>query len=212
MVRKLGAGLLFVSGAGTAMLAFKTNHPDADVNWHAAIHVAAYFTFFVGLLLDYAALAWGSWIKLPDEGHVFCEQPLKEGSGPRYTNTFFSPAAVCTQTWNLGDPSVQSSTVTLNSVDRCVMLENVVTPVSPNVALEKSFVVTVSPVFETSVRIPSFTVAPPNGFAVAAKAAGASDEALSLRHRHRVPDPLDRLPARPSRASILAVGIRFCVR
>ena len=64
VVRKLGAGLLLVSGAGMAMLAFKTNHPDADINWHAAIHVAAYFTFFVGLLLAYAALAWGSWNRL----------------------------------------------------------------------------------------------------------------------------------------------------
>ena len=64
VVRKLGAGLLLISGAGMAMLAFKTNHPDADVNWHAAIHVAAYFTFFVGLLLAYAALAWGSWNRL----------------------------------------------------------------------------------------------------------------------------------------------------
>jgi hypothetical protein len=63
-VRKLGAGLLLVSGSGMAMLAFKTNHPDADVTWHAAIHVAAYFTFFVGLLLAYAALAWGSWNRL----------------------------------------------------------------------------------------------------------------------------------------------------
>lgn len=64
VVRKLGAGLLLVSGAGMAMLAFKTNHPDANLNWHAAIHVAAYFTFFVGLLLAYAALAWGSWNRL----------------------------------------------------------------------------------------------------------------------------------------------------
>ena len=64
VVRKLGAGLLLVSGAGMAMLAFKTNHPDDDVNWHAAIHVVAYFTFFVGLLLAYVALAWGSWNRL----------------------------------------------------------------------------------------------------------------------------------------------------
>ena len=64
VVRKLGAGLLLVSGAGMAMLAFKTNHPDADVNWHAAIHVVAYFAFFVGLLLAYVALAWGSWNRL----------------------------------------------------------------------------------------------------------------------------------------------------
>ena len=63
-VRKLGAGLLVVSGFGMAMLAFKTNHPDSDVNWHAAIHVAAYFTFLVSLLLAYVLLAWGSWNRL----------------------------------------------------------------------------------------------------------------------------------------------------
>lgn len=43
---------------------FKTNHPDADVTWHAFIHVVGYFTFFFGLLLAYAALAWGSWNRL----------------------------------------------------------------------------------------------------------------------------------------------------
>lgn len=63
-VRKLGAGLLLVSGIGMAMLAFKTNHPDSDVNWHASIHVAAYFTFFLGLLLAYVVLTWGSWNRL----------------------------------------------------------------------------------------------------------------------------------------------------
>ena len=63
-VRKLGAGLLAVSGFGMSMLAFKTNHPDSDVNWHASIHVVAYFTFFLGLLLAYVALAWGSWNRL----------------------------------------------------------------------------------------------------------------------------------------------------
>ena len=63
-VRRLGAGLLLVSGVGMAMLAFKTNHPDADVTWHASIHVAAYFTFLLGLLLAYIALAWGSWNRL----------------------------------------------------------------------------------------------------------------------------------------------------
>ena len=63
-VRKLGAGLLLVSGFGMAMLAFKTNHPDSDVTWHAAIHVAAYFTFFVSLLLAYVVLTWGSWNRL----------------------------------------------------------------------------------------------------------------------------------------------------
>jgi Protein of unknown function (DUF998) len=64
VVRKLGAGLLLVSGFGMAMLAFKTNHPDSDVTWHAAIHVAAYFTFLVSLLLAYAVLTWGSWKRL----------------------------------------------------------------------------------------------------------------------------------------------------
>ena len=63
-VRKLGAGLLLVSGFGMAMLAFKTNHPDADLTWHAYIHVAGYFTFFFGLLLAYVVLVWGSWNRL----------------------------------------------------------------------------------------------------------------------------------------------------
>jgi len=63
-VRKLGASLLLVSGFGMAMLAFKTNHPDSDVTWHATIHVAAYFTFLVSLLLAYVVLTWGSWKRL----------------------------------------------------------------------------------------------------------------------------------------------------
>ncbi len=63
-VRKLGAVLLLVSGFGMAMLAFKTNHPESDVTWHAAVHVAAYFTFLVALLLAYVALTWGSWNRL----------------------------------------------------------------------------------------------------------------------------------------------------
>ena len=63
-VRKLGASFLLVSGFGMAMLAFKTNHPDSDVTWHAAVHVAAYFTFFVSLLLAYVVLTWGSWNRL----------------------------------------------------------------------------------------------------------------------------------------------------
>jgi hypothetical protein len=42
-----------------AIVAFKTDHPDADVTWHAAIHVGAYFTFFLGLLLAHILLAWG---------------------------------------------------------------------------------------------------------------------------------------------------------
>ena len=63
-VRKLGAGLLLASGFGMAMLAFTTNHPDADLTWHAYIHVAGYFTFFFGLLLAYVVLVWGSWNRL----------------------------------------------------------------------------------------------------------------------------------------------------
>ena len=63
-VRKLGAGLLLVSGFGMAMLSFKTNHPDSDATWNATIHVAAYFTFLVSLLLAYVVLTWGSWKRL----------------------------------------------------------------------------------------------------------------------------------------------------
>lgn len=63
-VRKLGAVLLLVSGFGMAMLSFKTNHPDSDANWHATVHVAAYFTFLISLLLAYVALTWGSWKRL----------------------------------------------------------------------------------------------------------------------------------------------------
>lgn len=63
-MRKLGAGLLLVSGFGMAMLSFKTDHPDADATWHGIVHVAAYFTFFLGLLLAYVMLAWGSWNRL----------------------------------------------------------------------------------------------------------------------------------------------------
>ena len=63
-VRKPGAGLLLVSGFGMAMLAFKTNHPESDVTWHASIHVAAYFTFLIALLLAYVVLTWGSWNRL----------------------------------------------------------------------------------------------------------------------------------------------------
>ena len=64
VVRRLGAALLLVSGFGMCMLAFKTNHPDGDVTWHAFVHAVAYFTFFLGLLLAYVALAWGSWNRL----------------------------------------------------------------------------------------------------------------------------------------------------
>jgi hypothetical protein len=64
-----------------------------------------------------------------------------------------------TRIWNRGDPALQSSSVTLNSVESVVMLANVVTPVSVNVAPEASFVAPASPVLETSVRIPPLTVA-----------------------------------------------------
>ena len=63
-VRKLGAGLLLVSGLGMAVLAFKTDHPDGDSTWHGTLHVLGYFTFFFGLLLAYVFLAWGSWNRL----------------------------------------------------------------------------------------------------------------------------------------------------
>ncbi len=63
-VRKVGAGLLLVSGFGMAMLAFKTDPPDADATWHGILHFAAYLTFLLGLLLAYVVLAWGSWNRL----------------------------------------------------------------------------------------------------------------------------------------------------
>lgn len=64
LVRKVGAGLLLVSGFGMAMLAFKTDPPDADATWHGILHLAAYLTFFLGLLFAYVVLAWGSWNRL----------------------------------------------------------------------------------------------------------------------------------------------------
>jgi hypothetical protein len=60
-VRKLGAGLLILSGLGMAVLAFKTDAEGADQTWHGLLHVIAYFTFFLSLLLAYVFLAWGSW-------------------------------------------------------------------------------------------------------------------------------------------------------
>ena len=98
---------------------------------------------------------------------------MNDGDGPRYTKTFFSPDGVWTRTWKRGEPPLQSSSVTSNSVESVEMLENVVTPVSAKLAPDASFVEPASPVFETSVRIPPLTVAPPNGVAVAASAAGA---------------------------------------
>ena len=60
-VRKLGACLLVLSGLGMASLAFKTDAEGADQTWHGFLHVIAYFTFFLSLLLAYVFLAWGSW-------------------------------------------------------------------------------------------------------------------------------------------------------
>ncbi len=67
LVRKLGAGLLVLSGLGMAFLAFKTNPEGTDQTWHALVHVIAYFTFFVSLLVAYGLLAWGSWARLDRE-------------------------------------------------------------------------------------------------------------------------------------------------
>ena len=61
LVRKLGAGLLVLSGLGMSFLAFKTNAEGTEQTWHAQVHVIAYFTFFLSLLLAYVFLAWGSW-------------------------------------------------------------------------------------------------------------------------------------------------------
>lgn len=60
-VRRLGSGLLVLSGLGMAFLAFKTNAEGTDQTWHALVHVIAYFTFFFSLLLAYVFLGWGSW-------------------------------------------------------------------------------------------------------------------------------------------------------
>ena len=68
--------------------------------------------------------------------------------------------------------------MTLNSVDSVVMLENVVTVVPLNDAPEESLVAPTSPVLETRCRIPPDVVAPPNGVAVAAMAAGTTTAAV----------------------------------
>ncbi len=60
-MRKLGAGLLVLSGIGMTALSFKTDAEGADSTWHGQLHVIAYFTFFFSLLLAYVFLAWGSW-------------------------------------------------------------------------------------------------------------------------------------------------------
>lgn len=65
LVRKLGAGLLVLSGLGMAFLAFKTNAEGTAQTWHSRVHVIAYFTFFLGLLLAYVFLIWGSWGRFP---------------------------------------------------------------------------------------------------------------------------------------------------
>lgn len=36
----------------------------SDATWHSTIHVAAYFTFLVSLLIAYVVLTWGSWKRL----------------------------------------------------------------------------------------------------------------------------------------------------
>ena len=63
-VRKLGAGLLFLSGLGMSVLAFKTDPEGADQTWHGLLHVIGYMTFFFPLLLAYVFLVWGSWNRL----------------------------------------------------------------------------------------------------------------------------------------------------
>lgn len=60
-VRKLGSSLLILSGLGMAALSFKTDAEGADATWHGQLHVIAYFTFFLSLLLAYVFLGWGSW-------------------------------------------------------------------------------------------------------------------------------------------------------
>ncbi|MEO5577109.1 MAG: DUF998 domain-containing protein, partial [Gaiellaceae bacterium] len=67
-VRQAGAGcassgssLLILSGLGMAALSFKTDAEGADATWHGQLHVIAYFTFFLSLLLAYVFLGWGSW-------------------------------------------------------------------------------------------------------------------------------------------------------
>ena len=60
-VRKLGAGLLVLSGIGMTALSFKTDAEGTDSTWHGQLHVIAYFTFFLSLLLAYVFLGWGSW-------------------------------------------------------------------------------------------------------------------------------------------------------
>lgn len=60
-VRKLGAGLLVLSGLGMAVLAFKTDAEGAEQTWHGLLHVIGYMTFFFALLLAYVFLTWGSW-------------------------------------------------------------------------------------------------------------------------------------------------------
>lgn len=61
VVRRVGAGLLILSGGGMTFLAFKTDAEGAKQTWHGLVHVIAYFTFFFPLLLAYVFLAWGSW-------------------------------------------------------------------------------------------------------------------------------------------------------
>ena len=64
-VRKLGAGLLTLSGLGMAFSRSRPTQKGAAQTWHSRVHVVAYFTFFVGLLLAYVFLVWGSWRRFP---------------------------------------------------------------------------------------------------------------------------------------------------
>ena len=114
----------------------------------------------------------GELIRLPLESHVFGVQPVKFGDGPRYTKTFFEPDGVVTLTEKRGDPALQSSSVTLNSVASVVIEANVVTPVPASVTPPKSSATSAFPVFETICNDPFTTVAAPNGVAVPAAMAG----------------------------------------
>jgi len=75
-VRKLGAGLVLLSGLGMAGLAFKTDPEGADRTWHGLLHVIGYMTFFFPLLLAYVFLVWGSWNRLDRSSWKFAPLAL----------------------------------------------------------------------------------------------------------------------------------------
>jgi Protein of unknown function (DUF998) len=50
--------LLALAGFAAVMLAFKTDPPDEGTSWHGTIHVAAYFTWLLSLLLSYPLTWW----------------------------------------------------------------------------------------------------------------------------------------------------------